>query len=394
MNKSLWVLPKNLFPVNDGARVANMALLKSMRSYFSQLDILYFDDKEENQLEYESQINPQSLYCIPKKKINSKLRKLINLGFGFLKNPNLPITTTPFCENSQIEKLKVILAKENYDIIIFDGLHPMSAFLPLIDPKKSKIIYRAHNVEHELWSTAAKKAQWPISILLNWQGRIMKKFELNCINNSSIVWTISEDDKKVFSKLAPMSRIETIPVGLNFIDFEKPKINESKIQILFLGKLDWAPNKDGLQWFLSEIWPMVDKAKYQLNIVGSGDGSWGKQLFLGESINFQGFVKDIDKVYQENDFSIIPIRFGSGTRIKVVESVSKKLPLISTQMGILGSGLREDEFLNAETINDWIHLFSRLKREDGNEISKKAFYRLRSIFDANEISKKAYNTFW
>lgn len=391
MKKCLWVLPKKLFPVNDGARVANMALLSSISNRFTALDIAYYDEKESNHQDYKEYFNARNIYLIPKASFKNFLHKLLYLLLGFIKNPFFPVTVNPFAGNAQLKKIRQILINENYDVIIFDGLHPMGAFLPFINRNQTKVIYRAHNVEHEIWSTAASKAIFPLSTLLNWQGSVMQRFEMDCIFKSNMVWAISKEDAEVFLKRESKAKIEIIPVGLQFNNYVK-KINSGKIQLLFLGKLDWAPNKDGLQWFLSEIWPMVNKDNLQLNIVGSGDGSWGAKLFKNENINFLGFVEDLDKVYQENDFSIIPIRFGSGTRIKVIESVSKKLPIISTQMGVLGSGLTPSDFLLAETANDWIKILSNINRDQGSKLSEAAFLNLRNIFDREAIAKKAYDS--
>ena len=160
------------------------------------------------------------------------------------------------------------------------------------------------------------------------------------------------------------------------------------IKLLFLGKMDWAPNKDGLKWFLEEVWPYIDISRVELQIVGSGDSTWGAELFKAPGINFLGFVKDLNVVYSDCDFSIIPIRYGSGTRIKVIESISKCKPIISTAMGVQGSGLTD--YFNAESSEDWIQLINSLDKKRGLEMAHNAFIQLEAMYSPLEIGNKAY----
>lgn len=109
--------------------------------------------------------------------------------------------------------------------------------------------------------------------------------------------------------------------------------------------------------------------------MGSGDSSWGSELFKASGIKFLGFVKDLEAVYAECDFSIIPIRYGSGTRIKVIESISKNVPIVSTVMGVQGSGLTD--YFKAETSEDWIRVINSLDIEKGKSMAQKRLCSIR-----------------
>lgn len=383
--KCLWIIPKAIFPIRDGARVANDSLLKSFGPLCEQLDILMFNENETEKdvALYQKTYSAKNIYFIQKTTQVSKKDKIKQLIKGFVSHPFLPVTTSYF---SKHEKLAKNIFENNYDVIVFDGLHSYR----LLDSIKTnaKIIYRAHNVEGDLWSTAASKTKNPFFKLgLLWQGSLMHAFEKKLIQRASRVWSIASEDQKRFIELYPSEekKIDVIPVGLEFTEQQK-LISEKtieEIQLLFLGKMDWGPNKDGLKWFLEEIWPKVTNKNLKLHLVGSGDSKWLNDLKNQKGIQFHGFVKDIAPFYSESDYSIIPIRYGSGTRIKVIESISKGLPIISTEMGVQGSGL--NHFIKAESADEWVQILNQLDKNEGPVMAKKAYEELKDIYDYSAI---------
>lgn len=395
MKRCLWVVPKGIFPVRDGARVANQALLKSIRPHFNELDIMLFNEEDSDELHissYNSEFNPTNVYFFKRASFSNKIKKLIFLAKSFIKNPTLPVTTGYFHTKRQMHEVSQVLSHRKYDVIVIDGLHPFTAFMELPEFQNSKVIYRAHNVEGDLWSTAASKTKNIIvQKLLLWQGRKMAHLEMTLVARAQKVWCIAEEDLNRFKSLqhGEDKNLVLIPVGLDFKKsiHDQRSMKSDKINLLFLGKMDWAPNKDGLKWFLEEVWPKIDNSRFELQIVGSGDSSWGTELFKSPGINFHGFAKDLEAVYANCDFSIIPIRYGSGTRIKVIESISKEVPIISTDMGVQGSGL--SDYFKAESADEWIKVISSLDRERGLEVAGIAFNKLQKMYSPASIARKA-----
>lgn len=396
MKRCLWVVPKGIFPVRDGARVANQALLKSVRPHFNEVDVMLFNEQDSDELHlnlYNSEFNPTNVYFFKRASFSNFIQKIIFLAKSFILRSELPVTTGYFHTEKQKHEVREVLKHRQYDVIVFDGLHPYTTFMDLEEFKNIPVVYRAHNVEGDLWFTAASKTKnIIIQKLLLWQGRKMTKLEMSLVARAKKVWCIAEEDLKRFSSLQATNNLELIPVGLEFKKATHIKNGQSsdRIKLLFLGKMDWAPNKDGLKWFLEEVWPKVDTTRFELQIVGSGDSTWGLELFKAPGIKFFGFVKDLEAVYAECDFSIIPIRYGSGTRIKVIESISKNIPIVSTEMGVQGSGLVD--YFRAETSDEWISVINSLNTEQGKAMAQKAFTQLAAMYSPEVIGVKAVNS--
>ncbi|MBC7428219.1 MAG: glycosyltransferase family 4 protein [Bacteriovorax sp.] len=398
MKRCLWVVPKGIFPVRDGARVANQALLKSVRPHFNEMDIMVFNEEDSDELHiahYNSDFNPTNVFFFKKLSYQNIIKKLFFLTLTFFKAPHLPVTTGYFHTEKIKKEVHQVLKHRKYDLIVFDGIHPYTAFMDIKEFKNIPVAYRAHNVEGDLWSTAASKTNnIIIQKLLLWQGKKMLDLEVNLINRSTRTWNIAEEDLKRYKEIlnGDDKKLTVIPVGLEFKRSIAGKVfsNNESIKLLFLGKMDWAPNKDGLKWFLEDVWPHVDSQKFELQIVGSGDSRWGTELFKQTGIKFIGFAKDLEAVYANCDFSVIPIRYGSGTRIKVIESISKGVPIVSTNMGVQGSGLKD--FFHAETKDEWVKVLSSLDKVKGQKMAQAAFVELEKMYSPVSIGEKAYSS--
>lgn len=402
--KVLWVLPKYTFPINDGARVASNSLAKSFATTVDQLDVLVLAAQDESSSidEYKKNWNAQDVDIIKRPSQANFIHKLIVWLIHFIKHPLLPLTISNYNRPQLSKKVAQTIENRTYDLIVFDGLHSWASFIlaSKIDSfKDTKFIYRAHNVEQDLWTTAASKTYNPFKkMFINYQSYIMGKFEGDLIQKSHTTWAISEEDNVRFSSIYSQASFDTIPVGLNFtkLPHEKsvPKNPQDPIQILFIGRLDWPPNKEGLTWFLNNVWPQIiaNRNDLILNIAGSGNSSWVSKYEALKGVKFLGFVDDLGELYRQVDLSIMPIFFGSGTRIKVIESVSFGVPIISSAVGVQGSGLIEGDYITAELADQWIQKLTHLQRVDLQNTAKEAWNRLNKLLDATLVAQKAFNS--
>ena len=114
-------------------------------------------------------------------------------------------------------------------------------------------------------------------------------------------------------------------------------------RILFVGNLTYPPNRFGVEWFLSNVWPLVRQKVPSacLDIVGIGpsDGILSANGRAGVVVH--GFVEDLVEFYRRASLSIVPLHAGGGTRLKILESLARSVPVVSTDMGAYGIPLHE-----------------------------------------------------
>jgi glycosyltransferase involved in cell wall biosynthesis len=118
----------------------------------------------------------------------------------------------------------------------------------------------------------------------------------------------------------------------------------------FVGLLTYAPNRDGLAWYIRTVWPVVKRLApaARLRVVGQG----GDQALsaLGRDIDVLGYVEDLGAEMESWAASVVPVRFGAGTRVKIAEAFARCCPVVSTTLGAAGYEVTDGcELLLADT---------------------------------------------
>ena len=116
--------------------------------------------------------------------------------------------------------------------------------------------------------------------------------------------------------------------------------------ILFVGLLSWWPNKDGFIWFYKKVFPFIKKVIPQVKfyVVGRGKKYFKKIVSQNEkNIVFTGYVKNTKPYLKKAGVFIIPLRMGSGIRIKALTAMARGIPVVSTKMGVKGLGVKNNK---------------------------------------------------
>lgn len=169
--------------------------------------------------------------------------------------------------------------------------------------------------------------------------KVSKEFELCTLNKYDKIVAVTDVDRyklaeeNITSEIFDSSSIITKP--------QQTKNNKTFFfnnKLTFIGSSTHFPNYDGLNWFLKEIWPKVlsNHPKVEFHIVGGG---WNPELFKEipnfENVYFDGYIEDLTEILP-NTVSIVPIRIGSGMRMKIIDAVNYNIPFITTTVGVEG----------------------------------------------------------
>ncbi|GAA1850656.1 glycosyltransferase [Microlunatus capsulatus] len=115
---------------------------------------------------------------------------------------------------------------------------------------------------------------------------------------------------------------------------------------VFLGGLDFPPNRDGLRWFLGTCRESVlaQVPDFRLLVVGRGSEQLPEEAAAwGDRVQPLGWVDDLDAVLAGAAGLLSPLRIGSGIKIKVLEALSRGLPVVATPHGVLGLDVGPDD---------------------------------------------------
>lgn len=126
----------------------------------------------------------------------------------------------------------------------------------------------------------------------------------------------------------------------------RPRRYDGSATFVFVGGLDFPPNRDGLTWFLRTCREPVLSAMpdFRLLLVGRGTDSPPPEAEpWGDHVRPLGWVDDLDDVLMSVAGMLSPLRIGSGIKIKVLEALARGLPVIATPHGVLGLDVDSDD---------------------------------------------------
>lgn len=385
----LWITPKWPLPANDGARIATVNLLRGLNAAGVTIDLLALPSEDEviDEGEAREMLGVKSVSVVPRAASRrAALARWTGYLGDFMGSPSVPLTMSSYAK-SDIRKalarcierfLKADSSSAKY--IVYDGLHPAihqssaGRFRP-VEAADIKVIYRAHNHETRLWEQKSGRAANPLAkAFFRYQAGRVRELENSLIEHSAGVAAVSPQDLASLRNEQPQLSGRVVPIGCDCKELAPPPA--AGVQVLFLGRLDWLPNREGLRWFLERVWPKAVEKRPELRLViaGSGDGDWLKKYLHLPQLSFLGRVERVEKLYAESHLSLVPIFWGSGTRVKVIEASSLGRPCLSTALGVEGTGLvAQHSYLQAESEEEWIATLVQCSPAHAAEIGRAAY---------------------
>ena len=237
-----------------------------------------------------------------------------------------------FYDDDAAKMLENILHENEFDIIQFEGLFVVPYLEVVKNNSKAKLIYRAHNIVFDVWERLANSERFtPRRRYLQFLARRLKVYETEQINRFHQIFAISEPDRQSILHFGCETCLDVFPVAL---DFEKYVIDPKKTSfptLFHLGAMDWRPNKEGLEWFIDEIWPDIEKLNSELRFYIAGK-AMQRHFYDYDSDNLvvEGEVFDAVEFMNSKAIMIVPLLSGSGMRVKIIEGMAMKKCVIAT----------------------------------------------------------------
>jgi len=204
-------------------------------------------------------------------------------------------------------------------------------------------VLRAHNLEHLWLARYAARLKNPLARLYaRDQARRIERIEAERCSRCRLVLAIRDEEAAVLRILAPRTRVETVPLGID-MDRYRPRAPESPPVVALVGSWEWAPNVDGARAFLARGWPRV-RARVpaaRLQLVGKRIAPEFGEFARRAGADVVGYVDDMSVVFAHASALVVPLWMGSGVRVKIVEALAARLPVVTTSMGAEGLGLAD-----------------------------------------------------
>jgi len=289
------------------------------------------------------------------------------------------------------EVLARLAAERPPDVWQFEW-SPYADLLPRTAPGRKLII--AHNVDTLIWQRYYEHGgAWLRRQYIRRQWHKFHRFEKRAFNQADFVVAVSAEDAQLIREWFGQQRVGVVENGVDGDYFARVEGEHDPFRILFLGALDWRPNLDGVNLLLERIFPAVraQEPKARLIIVGRHPPAALVQRARAlPGVELHANVPDVRPFLGQCGVMAVPLRIGGGSRLKILEALASKLPVVSTKVGAEGLDLTPGEHYVQADENDMAGaLLAALRQpEVMREQASKGCELVRRVYDWHVLAAK------
>jgi polysaccharide biosynthesis protein PslH len=349
--KLLWVKTDFLHPTTRGGQIRTLELLRRMRARHEIHYIAFHDPNEPEGLkradEYCAKAYPVDHQFVDKSS-PAFLGELITGLFS-----SMPVAIRR-CRSADMRlQIERLIQQEGFDCVICDFLSPA----PNIPDLGACILFQ-HNVEAVIWKRRTEYASDRVRHrYLELQAERMFRYEGEVCRTVRKVIAVSETDSAIMQEWYRIKPAEAVPTGVDADYFKTRGAASPVADLVFVGSLDWAPNIDGIDWFQREVLPLILRRRPDCSVAIVGRKPPRAIQELGArypGIQVTGTVPEVRPWLWGSKVSIVPLRVGGGTRLKIFEAMAAGVPVVSTTIGAEGLGARDGDTIRiADTPEDF-----------------------------------------
>jgi glycosyltransferase involved in cell wall biosynthesis len=237
---------------------------------------------------------------------------------------------------------------------------------------------------HRLQSMASADSFNARSLGARFQLKPVERFEREATQSVARTTAVSRSEVEYFERFTP-GRVDLVPNGVDTKALSFRERQSTDAQILFVGSLDYGANVDAAGFLIEDVLPRVEHPGVRLVVVGSNPRAEVQRLAKrsGSIVEVVGRVPTTDPYFANSSMLVVPLRFGGGTRLKILESFARGCPVASTSVGCEGLDVEhERELLIADGAPALAQAIDRLLADpelgralarEGRQLAEKAY---------------------
>jgi len=366
--KVLWIAHFVPFPPDGGARLRTYNLLRQAAKRF-EVDLVALNQRvnlptaeavAEAADRLRHIVRHVSVFPLPRDGTRPKRLVTAALSYG----SSAPYGTHWLSSRPMRSYLRERMATTRYDLVHLDTVDLWQYREPFVG---RPIVLNHHNVESQVAARRADAERNPVvRHLLTRDARKIALLEGRAVAAASSNLVVSALDADRLRAGIPEARIRIVENGVD-PEFFRADLAATPVpkSLVFVGGMNWHPNRDAVVWLVEEIWPALvrDDPGRTLTLVGRFPPR-AAHLAAGadDRLHIAGFVPDVRPHLDLAAIYLCPMRIGGGTRLKVLDALAMGRPLVATRIAVEGLDLEEERhYLPAETPVEFVRQVRRLE---------------------------------
>lgn len=348
MAKLLFLMPQLPYPPHQGTTQRNYYILRGMAD-LHDISLLAFGEPTVPQ---PLQALCEQVVTVPEP-TRSTVKRLTQMVTTRQADMGLRLYSAEF-----EQQLRQLLRQTAFDIVQIEGIE-LARYLYIVRDAspRTRVVFDNHNAETALQETAMRNdwqimRRWPAAAYSTIQVRRLRRLERETVVAADATSVVSMADQKAIEQLFPQFQEPALYVVANSLDIQQltSQIDRTAVdddEIVFVGKMDYRPNVDAVLWFADEIFPKIraKRPTARFTIVGQKPHARLDRLRTIDGITLTGWVASVLPYLNRAAAVVLPLRMGSGTRLKVIEALALGKALVSTSIGVEGYRLQHKSHL-------------------------------------------------
>ncbi|KAA3631451.1 MAG: glycosyltransferase [Calditrichaeota bacterium] len=376
------------YPLNTGKRLRTFNLTYQLTKHADVSYLAYGDENSEAFKHFKANnITPYAVQPVD-------LRQS-GLKFYFKLFANLfskyPYIVTSHYSQQFADKLNRLVEEEKFDVVIVEWT-PYAKYIEQLTSCKKIIV--AHNIESDIWKRYSENETNPAKrFYIKHQYSKLIQFEKECFNWVEGATAVSAIDASFIEKLNLKYKPAVIENGVDLEFFHPMEKQIKPNRLVFTGSMDWRPNQDAAEFFVKQIFPLLRKEIPDIEAYFVGRKPPQHIIDLGktEGIVITGMVDDVRDYIAEASVYIVPLRIGGGSRLKILEAMGMKKPIVSTSIGAEGLEVTDKkDILIGDTPEEFCRLVlnALADRQLADSIAQQGYELVHAKYKWSSIAEK------
>lgn len=329
------------YPPVNGVLIRTYNVLRILARTFDVTALCFFR-KESHGTEHEVRESVEALQKLARIKVfpipqeHSRTRLITDHCRSLMAQRAYTIYTY---ESSEFRKeLRSRLREESFDLVHVDSLD-LAGYLPLL--AHLPVVCVHHNVESRLLQRRAETTGGLLGLYIAAQAHLTEREERKWCPRLNLNIAVSQPDKNLFAQIAPSARFTVVPNGVDTSRLRPG--NEEEEGIVFVGSHGWQPNRDAMEYFCSEVLPILRARGITTPVtwIGRASPKVVREYAERYGVTLSGFVEDFRPLVQRAACYVAPLRAGGGTRLKILDAWAMGKAVVSTAVGCEGLDARD-----------------------------------------------------